>query len=84
MAVDPRKLLVFGIAIYLFSRYYLEREYEREVIFWFYSSLSALFGLLSAYTVVGEHPSRAFYIPLTALFIALAILYHPVAEEGVG
>ncbi len=81
MAMDVRNVFIIGIAAYVFTAYYLEKNYEREEIFWIYSILSAVLGIFSAYTVISDHPSRSSFIPLTALSITLAILYYSDTDE---
>ena len=76
MAWDVRAVFLIGVASYVFSRYYLEKRYKKEELYLVYALLSALLGFLSAYTVAADHPSRSYYIPLTAISIVLAIIYH--------
>ena len=76
MALDVRGVFVIGVSVYLFTRYYLEKEYGSEEIYWIYSLLSAVLGLMAAITVINASPSKAYFIPFTALSIVMAVLYH--------
>ncbi len=81
MALDVRSIFVIGVAAVLISRYYLEKHYKRLHLFWACAGLSTALGLISAYTVSIEHPSKGVYIPLTAIAIVMAILYYQSDEE---
>lgn len=76
MALDVRQTFLIGIAVLLFSKYYLEKQYSEAEIYWIYAILSLILGLMSAFTVITDHPSRGNFIPLTALSITLAIIYY--------
>lgn len=82
MVLDARNVFIAGIGVLLFTLYYLEKHYEKEEIFWLYSLLSALFGILAAYTVIIDHPTRIYYIPLASIFIVMSILYYRSEEEA--
>ncbi|MFQ5800768.1 MAG: hypothetical protein ACE5HH_03490 [Candidatus Hydrothermarchaeales archaeon] len=82
MALDARNVFIVGIGALLFTLYYLEKHYEKEEIFWMYSLLSVVFGILAAYTVIIDHPSRIYYIPLVSIFIVMSILYYRSEEEA--
>ncbi|RMF90198.1 MAG: hypothetical protein D6733_04450 [Methanobacteriota archaeon] len=83
MALNVRLITLIGVLLFLFTAYYLEKQYEKGEIFWIYSLLSALFGVFSAYTVVAEHPSKQYFIPLTVVTVVMAILYYQADEpEG--
>ncbi len=82
MAFDVRTIFLIGVGIYLFTHYYLEKQYEGKEIYWLYSLTALVLALLSAYTVITDHTSRQYYIPLTALSITMAILYYPSGGDG--
>lgn len=81
MAFDVRTIFLLGVGIYLFTHYYLEKEYEKKEIYWLYSLTALVLAMLSAYTVVSDHSLRQYYIPLTVLSITMAILYYPSEED---
>ncbi len=81
MALDVRTVFVIGVSVYLFTRYYLEKEYEAEEIYWIYSVLSVILGLIAAITVINSQPSKAYFIPLTVISIVIAVLYHADDSE---
>lgn len=81
MAIDVRTVFLIGVFIYLFTRYYIEKEYGGAEIFWMYSALSAILGLMAALTVINASPSKAYFIPLTAISIVMAVLYYPEDSE---
>jgi Ca2+/Na+ antiporter len=74
--MDVRTTFLIGIAIIIVTMYYLEKEMEKEQIFWLYSGLGVLFGIASLYTVIKEIPSYDYYITFAVLFIVVAILYY--------
>ena len=76
MALDVRTVFALGVSAYLFTRYYLEKEYGTEELYWIYALLSAVLGLMAAITVINANPSKAYFIPLTAISIVMAVLYH--------
>jgi 1,4-dihydroxy-2-naphthoate octaprenyltransferase len=47
-----------------------------------YSVLSAVLGLMAALTVINAHQSKAYFIPLTAIAIVMAILYYQGDSES--
>jgi uncharacterized membrane protein len=81
MVIDVRTVFIIGVFVYLFTRYYIEKEYGGEEIFWLYSVLSAVLGLMAALTVINAHPSKAYFIPFTSIAIVMAILYYPGDSE---
>jgi hypothetical protein len=81
MTLDVRSVFVIGVSVYLFTKYYVEKEYKGEEIFWMYSVLSAGLGLMAAITVINAQPSKAYFIPLTAIAIVMAILYYQGDSE---
>ncbi len=81
MAIDVRTVFIIGVSVYLFTRYYIEKEYESEEIFWIYSALSVVLGIMATFTVINASPSKAYFIPLTAISIVIAILYYPEDSE---
>jgi uncharacterized membrane protein HdeD (DUF308 family) len=81
MALDVRYVFALGVIAFAITRFYLEKHYETREIFWMYSALSTVLGLLAAYTVAADHPSRIYYIPLTVVSIVLAILYYQTDEN---
>lgn len=82
MPLDVRSMFILGIVSFLVTKYYLERQMKGEEIFWLYSLLSALLGLLSAYTVVVDSNLRATLIPLTVVAVTLATLYYRSEGQG--
>lgn len=77
--MDIRWVFFLSVAVVLFTLYYLEREMEREQIFWMYAILGLVFGLTSVYTVAKNIPSYDYFLIFTGLFLLIAILYY---EEG--
>ena len=81
MAINARLMILIGVAAILATRYYLEKEYDKETIFWMYSILTLVLGLFSAYTVITDHSARAMYIPLTVISTVIAIIYYE-SDDG--
>ena|SRR3972149_2576515 len=77
--MDIRWVFFLSVAVVLFTFYYLEREMEREQIFWMYAVLGLIFGLTSAYTVAKNISSYDYFLVFTAIFLLISILYY---EEG--
>lgn len=69
--------MVFGIgvALIVFAMYFLEKELKREEVFWLFSGLGVLFGVISVYTVAGNKPNFEYYIAMAVLFVLIAVLY---------
>jgi hypothetical protein len=78
--MDVRTTFVISLGIILFTMYYLEKEMEREQIYWLFTGLSVLTGAGTVYLVAKKSGSYDLFITLTVLCIIIAILYH----EGVG
>jgi uncharacterized membrane protein YfcA len=79
--METRTAFIIGIAVILFTMYYLEKEMEKRQIFWLYAGLGVVFGIISLRTVAKELPDFDFYITFTVLFILIAILYFDEPEE---
>lgn len=77
--MDIRWVFFLSVAVVLFTFYYLEREMEREQIFWMYAVLGLIFGLTSVYTVAKNISSYDYFLVFTAIFLLISILYY---EEG--
>ena len=77
--MDIRWVFFLSVAVVLFTFYYLEREMEREQIFWMYAVLGLVFGLISVYTVAKNISSYDYFLVFTAIFLLISILYY---EEG--
>ena len=79
--MDMRTAFIIGIAILLFTMYYLEREMERKQIFWLYAGLGVVLGIISVRTVATSGQNFDFYLTFTVLSILIAILYFDEGEE---
>ncbi len=69
-----------GVALIVFAMYYLEKELKREEIFWLFSGLGVLFGIISVYTVANNRPNFEYYIAMAVLFVLIAVLYFEEEE----
>jgi predicted tellurium resistance membrane protein TerC len=81
--MDMRTAFVIGIAVLLFTMYYLEREMEKKQIFWLYAGLGVALGIISVRTVATNGQNFDFYLTFTVLSILIAILYFDEGEEAV-
>lgn len=81
MVLSVRAMFIIGVGFLLITKYYLEKQYKSGDIFWGFSALSLILGLMAGYTVVTDHPSRQYYIPLTVIAIVMATLYYQTEEE---
>ena len=79
--MEMRTAFIIGIAILLFTMYYLEKEMEKRQIFWLYTGLGIALGLISLRAVATRAPNFDFYITFTVLSILIAILYFEEGEE---
>ena len=69
-----------GVALLIFAMYYLEKELSREEVFWLFSGLGVLFGIISVYTVAKNRPNFEYYIAMAVLFVLIAVLYFEEEE----
>ena len=81
--MEVKLALGAGIVIFLFTMYYLEKQMEKEQIFWLFAGLGVIFGIVSVYTVAKDIPTYDYYITFSVLFVLIAILYHGEPEEKV-
>ncbi|MBI5254087.1 MAG: hypothetical protein HY930_06830 [Euryarchaeota archaeon] len=79
--MEVKLALGAGIVIILFTMYYLEKQMEREQIFWLFAGLGVVFGLVSVYTVAKNLPTYDYYITFSVLFVLIAILYYGEETE---
>lgn len=86
MAVEltVRVMVVLALAVFLFTMYYLEREFEREKIFWGYAILGVLFGLASVIAVAKDSPNARLFLFLTTTFVLISIFYYEDVEKVPG
>jgi len=77
--MDIRFVFMAGLFVVVFTLYYLEKEISRREIFWLYSGLALLMGLISLYYVVYDKSNFEYYIAMGVIFILMASLYF---EEG--
>ncbi|MDI6654606.1 MAG: hypothetical protein QME59_01810 [Candidatus Hydrothermarchaeota archaeon] len=78
--MEVKLALGAGIVVILFTMYYLEKQMEREQIFWLFAGLGIVFGIVSVYTVAKDILTYDYYITFSVLFVLIAILYYPEAE----
>lgn len=78
--MDMRVTFIIGIAVLLFTMYYLEREMDRLHIFWLYAGLGIILGIISVYAVSKQKPNFDYYITFAVLSVLIAILYHDEPE----
>ncbi len=79
--MEMRTAFIIGIAVLLFTLYYLERVMEKRQIFWLYASIGIALGIISVYTVAKQQQNFDYYITFAALSVLLAILYYDEPEE---
>lgn len=76
-----RVMIILALAVFLFTMYYLEREFDKEKIFWGYAILGALFGLASVISVAKDSPQAKWYITLTTISVLISIFYYEDVEK---
>lgn len=81
--MEVRLALGAGIVILLFTMYYLEKQMEREQIFWLFAGLGIILGIISVYTVAKDMPTYDYYLTFSVLFVLIAILYYETEKEKV-
>ncbi len=79
--MEVKLALGAGIVILLFTMYYLEKQMEREQIFWLFAGLGVIFGIISVYTVAKDMPTYDYYLTFSVLFVLIAILYYETEKE---
>ncbi len=79
--MEMRTTFIIGIAVLLFTLYFLEREMKKRQIFWLYASLGVVLGAISVYTVAKQQQNFDYYITFAVLFVLIAILYYDEEEE---
>ncbi|WP_456473907.1 hypothetical protein [Candidatus Pyrohabitans sp.] len=73
--MDARVVFGIGVALIIFAMYFLEKEIKRKEIFWLFSGLGVLFGIISVYTVAANKQNFDYYIAMAVLFVLIAVLY---------
>lgn len=79
--MEMRTAFIIGMAVLLFTMYYLEREMEKRQIFWLYAAIGIALGVISVYTVAKQQPNFDYYITFAVLSVLIAILYYDEPEE---
>ena len=79
--MEMRTAFVIGIAILLFTMYYLEREMEKKQIFWLYAGLGLVLGIISVRAVAQQSHNFDTYLTFAVLSILIAILYFDEGDE---
>jgi predicted tellurium resistance membrane protein TerC len=79
--MEMKWAFIIGIAILLFTMYYLEREMEKKQIFWLYAGLGVVLSIVSVRTVVQHAHNFDTYLTFAVLFILIAILYFDEGTE---
>jgi len=73
--MDVRFVFVAGALVVLFTYYYLEKEISRREIFWLYSGLAILMGIVSLYYTATDKANWEYYIAMGAIFVLMASMY---------
>lgn len=73
--MDVRFVFIAGALIVVFTLYYLEKEISKMEIFWLYSGLAVLMGIVSLYYVANDKPNWEYYIAMGTLFVLMASMY---------
>ncbi len=79
--MEMQTAFIIGIAVLLFTMYYLEREMEKKQIFWLYAGLGVALGIISVRAVAQRSPNFDFYLTFTVLSVLIAILYFDEGDE---
>jgi predicted tellurium resistance membrane protein TerC len=80
--MEMRIAFIIGIAVLLFTMYYLENEMEKKQIFWLFAGLAVVLGIISVGAVAQQaHNFDNTYLILTVLSVLIAILYFDEPEE---
>ncbi len=81
MQITVRMAVGLAILLILFNMYYLEDEIGKEGVYWIYSILGVVFGVISVFAVAKDSPNERSYITLAVLCVLLAILNYGEEEE---
>jgi hypothetical protein len=73
--MEMRTAFIIGVAVLLFTMYYLEREMEKRQIFWLYAGTGVALGIISVRAVAQHAPNFDVYLTFTVLSVLIAILY---------
>ena len=79
--MEMRTAFIIGVAVLLFTMYYLEREMEKRQIFWLYAGTGVILGVISVRAVAQSSPSFDVYLTFTVLSVLIAILYFDDTEQ---
>jgi len=91
--MDVRQVFIVGVAVVLFTVFYLEKELERRQIYWLYAGAGILFGITSVYISYTALPyldgaayreelrKFQYYVVFGVISILMAIFYYPGGEE---
>jgi uncharacterized membrane protein YfhO len=92
--MDVRQTFIIGVAVVLFTVFYLEKELTREQIYWLFSGLGVLLGIAAVYISYTKLPVTdgaeyaaelkkfQYYITFAVVSVLMAIFYYPGREEG--
>ncbi len=81
MFITVRMAVGLAILLIFFNMYYLEDEIGKEGVYWLYSILGVVFGVISVFAVAKDSPNELSYITLAVLCVLLAILNYGEEEE---
>ncbi len=81
MFITVRMAVGLAIVLFLFNQYYLEDEISKDGVYWLYSILGVVFGVISVFAVAKDSANERNYITLAVLFVLLAILNYEGDDE---
>ena len=73
--MEPRVILILGIATLLVAMFYLEKQLEQEEVFYLFVALGIIFGIASLIAVFKNLTSFEYFIAGAVVSILIAILY---------
>jgi len=82
--MDTRFVFGVGLAVVIFTLYYLEKELSKREIFWLYSGLSVLLGAVSTFYVAYDKANYEYYIAMAVIFVLMAMFYFDEGEDHAG
>ncbi len=69
-------VVAVGLLAYLGARYYLEKSFNRDQIFYIFLSLAFFFGIVSLAVAIANKENFEYYISIASVFTLISIMYY--------
>lgn len=81
MNITVRMAMGLAIALICINMFYLEDQIGKDGVFWSYSILGVILGVISVFASAKDSPNERSYITLAVLFVLIAILNYEGDDE---